>query len=527
MAAELTYAKIFLDSIGNTYPVFVETNDATTLVMSLSDSGALGAAASAWRVESYGGYFSWDRPAGQRTFTFAQAVRRAAGAGSIAVDCDLPVARFNALAASGGAEVRGSEPDEPVFIYRKRRADIEKQWLATRDEDAVAVEAFVGSLRRGADLIAAMKVAPVGYAELDRLMSDAGLAALLVSSPFNAEMFTGLPSQVAEQYGMTCLFTPGNEHLIVFAKRAFDRHDFEAAGQAASLAEAVAAIAGGRPVGIEEGHLGIGAYNALSAAGCAAQASVSVLRRWLDQRAGTDLPYFIVAANAVLAGFDSASKYIVRHAQSGVTEREAGAVFAAGASVFAKSVGMDGRIGSYFDIIHSGERTLLPAIAGDYPILPAHQTIKFDMGILVRDAFGCVRACSDIARTLSPSPAIEQCHDDLRALLVERLIPQMRPGMSGGEIHELGVRSLRECEAGLRKAGLMREGATMDGYSRDCGHTIHRTTSGSVYFLPGVKETIEPGMLGCVEYVWPIGDKIIAVEDGYYVTDTEVIPFTI
>jgi Xaa-Pro aminopeptidase len=340
-------------------------------------------------------------------------------------------------------------------------------------------------------------------------------------------MFTGLPSQVAEQYGMACLFVPGDEHVTIFAKRPFDRPDFEAAGQSVSLAQAVRSVVGDRPLGIEEGHLGIGVYDALSEAGCAARPSVSILRRWMDHRAGTDLPYFIVAANAVLAGFRRASDYIVRHVQAGVTERDANAIFAAGASEFAKSVGMDGRIGLYFDIIHSGERTLLPAIAGDHPILPAHQTIKFDMGILVGDAFGCVRACSDIARTLSPSRALEQCHDDLRALLVDRLIPQMRPGMSGGDIHALGVRSLRECEAGLRKAGLMREGATMDGYTRDCGHTIHRTTSGSVYFLPGVKETIEPGMLGCVEYVWPIDDKIIAVEDGYYVTDTEVIPFTI
>jgi hypothetical protein len=33
-------------------------------------------------------------------------------------------------------------------------------------------------------------------------------------------------------------------------------------------------------------------------------------------------------------------------------------------------------------------------------------------------------------------------------------------------------------------------------------------------------------MLGCVEYVWPIGHRIIAVEDGYFITDDEVIAFT-
>ncbi|MGO4836128.1 hypothetical protein AB4144_28180, partial [Rhizobiaceae sp. 2RAB30] len=112
------------------------------------------------------------------------------------------------------------------------------------------------------------------------------------------------------------------------------------------------------------------------------------------------------------------------------------------------------------------------------------------------------------------------------AILIEALIPSIRPGMSGAQIHALGVDLLRPLEGDLRRLGLLPDGKNIDGYLRDCGHTIQRQTISSVYFLPGVTEKIEPDMLGCAEYVWPVGDTLIAVEDGYLVTAAETIPFT-
>ncbi len=525
--AELTYPKIFLDSVESARPVLVKSAGQTTLVVNMSDSAPLASAGADRTILNYGDYFDWNRPADRPVRSFGEAVREAAGPGPIGVDPSLPFSRHAALAATGPVSVRPGGPDGPVGIYRKARSDIEWQWSATRESDAALVSSFVATLRRGDDLHRAMRLPPVGFEPLDRLLSEADLASFLVTSPFGAELVCGLPAEAAAQLGLSCLILPGRDDVTILARRPIGRADVLLIGEAPSLAAAVLAECGFRPVGVEEGHIGIGAVQRLQEAGCEPRAAVSVFRCWQDMRAGTDLPYFIVAANAVLAGIAHASRFIARHIGTGLTEAEANAAFDGGVSDFARSVGFAGRVERYFDIIHSGERTLLPAIAGEYPLLPEHRTIKFDMGVLVRDAFGCVRGCSDIARTLSPDPAIREAHDAVRAALVDDLIPAMRPGMTGAAIHALGQDALRRKEDVIARAGLMPAGTTMDGYSRDCGHTIHRTTAGSVYFMPGATGTIEPGMLGCVEYVWPVGDVIVAVEDGYYVTETGAIPFTI
>jgi Xaa-Pro aminopeptidase len=512
-----------LDNIENAYPVLVEADNTATLVLNVADSAAIGARQRTYAIETYGRYFDWDQPTSMRISTFAEVVRGIAGPEPLEVSADLPVSRFKALSGTGPVEVCSCAVEEPACVYRKRRLEIEHQWRITRDADAAAIGTFVSALRCGRELMTAMTAPSVGFAALEALMVDAGIDGFFVSSPYNAELLTGLPAGVAEQFGLSCLFVVGDECVTVLARRPFERQDFHPLGRSALGVMRL----GGKRVGIEEGHLGIAAYRALAQTGCVIEESVSLLRRWQDQRAGTDLPYHIAAANAVLGGFERAKEYLLSRTKSGATEREARAIFDQGAMDFARIIGIKGRLSPYFDIIHSGERTLLPAASGDYPLLPTHKTIKFDMGLLAHDAFGCVRGCSDIARSLSPVPAIQRAHDELRSQLIDCLIPAMRPGMTGGEVHALGIEILRGSEDTLRDAGLIRDHMKVDGYVRDCGHTIHRTTLGSVAFLPGVKQTVEPGMVGCVEFVWPVGDTIIAVEDGFFVSETEVLPFTI
>lgn len=523
--AELTYPKIFLDSVGNATPVIVDTGGDFTLVINVADSEAAAVTLRKVRLQTYGHYFDWGQASGAPLLSFSEAVRVAAGPGRLVVAASLPVARAEALGVNS-LDVEPDNTDPRVYISRKKRSDVERQWQTSRDRDAAALRPFISNLRRGADLLDALSKSAVGYAALEELMHDAGLDAVFVSSPFHSEMFTGLPRAMAERLGITCLFVRGHDDVIIFSRQPLERSDFRPHGEAASVAEAMHAFGAGT-TGIEEGHLGIGPWQSLHDAGCGLKNAAFVLRRWQDKRAGDDLPYYIAAANAVLRGFEKARDHIRHHLAGGMTESDARSAFDRGVADFAAGIGLEGRIKPYFDIIHSGERTLLPATAGDYPLRAADQTIKFDMGLLVLDTFGCVRACSDIARTLSPVAELQDIHDELRTALVDRLIPAMRPGMSGAQVHAAGVDVLRSFIPRMRKAGLMPPGATADGYLRDCGHTIHRTTAGTVYFLPGAKTTIEAGMLGCVEFVWPFERKIIAVEDGYYITDKEVIPFTI
>ncbi|RAH97386.1 Xaa-Pro aminopeptidase [Acuticoccus sediminis] len=524
---ELTFPHIFKDSKRSIHPVLIEVNGRKHVVVGDFDSAAHQAAKQNIPFSTFGRYFSWNHPAGAVPPSFAEAVWAAAGSDGLEVEADMPVGRVDQLAAKGDVAVFGEVADPPVHLYAKSRAELEAVWASTRDADVPRLTPFVSGLRFGETLVAAMSAAPLGFEVLDALAEKAGLDAILVTAAFDAEMFTGLTRQTLGDHGATALYVRGAADILVLSPLPIERADFRPLGTAACAADAVAAHAKGA-IGFQRGNMSIGAYRRFEAAGVRFTDATMTLRRFFDERAGTDLLYFITAANAVLAGIEHANAYIRRTVAGGtLTERDVAAVYHQGVDDFAAGIGMQDRIHSYFDIIHPGERTLLPAMAGDYPVLPGHKTIKYDMGLLVTDSTGVVRGCSDIARTLSFDVDLQAAHDRLRALLVDELIPSLMPGMTGEEAHARGVAVLRPVVDEMKRIGMLHPEMTIEGYTRDCGHTLQRQTLATVHFMPGDTGTFHAGMLGCTEFVWPIDDKIIACEDGYYVTPEGAIPFTI
>lgn len=523
--AQLTYPGIYRASALNVSPVVVEHEGALHVVISEADSDACKVMPDHVGKSVYGRYFDWNKDLSAPAATFAGAVRAIAGGGTIACEATLPVSRYEALSDSGPVSLFGLPPQGPLAVYTKSALEIEAQWIATRDADASAFAPFMQGLRNGEFLAEALTAARTGFAPLNALCRDKGLDALYVTAPHEVEMFTGLPAKIIAQYGLSALYTPGETGVTVYAETPFERGDFRPVGQVDSLATALAA-SNRAVIGIQKDHLSAGIWLAIRDCGVRFVDAAYVVRRWQDRRAGDDMVYFVFAANAVLKGIDAARAFFHRNASAAMTERDLVAAYRLGVARFARRYGFEGRVGSYFDIVHSGARTLLPATAGDYPVRASDRTIKFDMGITVADGFGCIRGVSDIARTICADPEIEAIHDKLRTILIDRLIPAIKPGMTGGDIHAVGVTLLRPLEDELRRLGLLPEGKGVEGYARDCGHTIQRQTISSVYFLPGVRECVEAGMLGCTEYVWPIGDVLIAVEDGYYITAHGGIPFT-
>lgn len=521
---ELTYPGIYRGSRLNVTPVVIEREGRTFVVISEADSAACAVMTPGVEKIVYGRYFDWGKDMDGPVTNFAQAVRSVAGADEIRVSPELPVTRREALAAGGPVEVLAVTPEAPLFVHRKRRAEIEAQWLATRDADAARFAPFLATLPHGDRLVAASTARSTGYAPFDELAREQGLGAVCVTAPHEVEMFCGLPARVVEQWGIVAVAPVGSDEILVCSRRPLARADFAVEGAPRPLSEILLGLGVG-VIGVQKDDMSTAVHAPLVAAGLALADCARLLRRWQDRRAGDDFVYFAFAANAIVAGITAARDFFAR-VEGDVRERDLVAVHHGAIRRFARLHGFEERISSYFDIVHSGARTLLPATAGDHPVRRDHATIKFDMGIVVADAFGCARAVSDIARTICADPQVAAMCDRLRATLVDVLIPAIRPGMSGEEVHAVGVAALKPLEDDLRAAKLLPPDKTVEGYRRDCGHTIQRQTISSVYFLPGVGETIEPGMLGCAEWVWPIGDVLIAVEDGWIDTPEGTIPFT-
>ena len=522
--SQLTYPGIYRGSPLNVSPVLIDAGGTKVVVISEADSDACKVLPADVGVQVYGRYFSWDKDLSVPVVSFAQAVKQSVGSESLACEASLPVARYQMLAGNGPVALFDEPEDTRVFLHRLSRRQIETQWLATREADLACAAPFIDTLPHGAELLSAARAVDPGFAPLDALCLEKGLDALYVTAPHEVEMFSGIPALRLAQQGVTALYKRGSDAIVLIARQPAPIPGAEPLGVRETLAVALRELTSG-VTGYQPDHLSIGERNLIGDA-AALHDGGYVLKRWQDRRAGADLLYFIIAGNAVLHGFAEAKAFFLRAAHAPLTERDLVAAFHRGIRVFARRHGFADRLLPYFDIVHSGARTFLPATAGDYLVSRTDRTIKFDMGLQAVDAAGCVRGCSDIARTICAEPAIQAIHDRFRTTLVEELIPAIRPGLSGAQIHAIGVDKLRPLEADLRALDLLSEEMTIDGYQRDCGHTLQRQTISAVYFLPGVCECVENGMLGCVEYVWPIGDILLAVEDGYLVRENGSIPFT-
>lgn len=523
--AQLTYPDIVKSSPASVAPVIVKNGDRETVVLSEADSSAYAVAKGGRPIATYGRYFRWGDDQEGAVAGFGETVRLLAGDDPLQLDPCLPMARYRQLAETGPVNLAGTHPWPERSVCRIMRAGVEDRWHRMCRDDAKRFEPYVRRLRHGSRLTDLLKAEPTGFSALDTACAQSGFDALVITSPHEVEVFSGLPARVNEELNVTACFVPHADEILLFSTGALA--NARRGPEAPTTIGRTLRSLGARSIGAQMDALSAAGWLELEAAGFTMGDATPVLRRWQDRRAGGDLVYFILTANAVLAGIEAAKGVFGAAAAGQLTERDLSAAFQRGAEEFAAAEGFGGRLSGYFDLIHSGARTLLPARAAHYPVSPDDRTLRFDMGLSVVDASGCVRGVSDIARTVCRDAKVQAVHDQLRGILVDQLIPGIKPGMSGAQVHAAGVDHLRPMEGRMQELGLLPEGVGVDGYQRDCGHAINRQTISSVYFMPSVSARIEEGMVGCAEYVWPIDTVLLAVEDSFILASDGGLPFTV
>lgn len=521
----LVSTRIFRECRNDVGPVVLIGDGRPTLILGAYDAAALDVCQGKISSLVYGDYFAWGEADKPRIATFADAVSLGAGSARIAVDPMLSVARLRTLPSE--ACLARDWVANPVHAYKRSRHAIELQWSRSSAAAAREIAEFVSTLRFGPELGEVMEGEPLGFGLLDTLMAAAGFDGLYLRDPLTCEMFTGVPACDFGDGFDGVYYGAGLDSIIVASTRPIEHDGFVPIARFADETEFIASQAGSGTVGIEEHGLACGLFARFQENAIHMADASYVIRRWLELRAVSDLPYYIVAANAALRAIEKATGYIEAHAAGGLTDLDVARAYRRGVDEFFTSNRITLGRSDYFEIIHTGERTLGPAVPAGQPIGAENDTVKFDMGLLVADAFGCVRACSDVAGTYSPLAEIRALEKDLRRQLTDDLIPAIRPGMTGDQAHTHGVEALRLHEAAIKSAGLMPQEASVDGYRRDCGHSLQRQTFVTTTFEPNDQSTVEAGMLGCVEYVLPFGKRAFAVEEAFCVSKAKTMPFTL
>jgi Xaa-Pro aminopeptidase len=524
----LVYPHIVKDATKTILPLVLRHENKDTVLVSDGDSALITALPVApLEFAVHGRYFTWnDNPP---ALTLPQLIRQLAPGASIEVNDTLPLGTHARLRSSLDILVKPTHAaPQPVRHFTVPRARVSEQ-MATGMERFRQAALRISAGFRAADELAALlrNTTDPGFALLDELMEEANLEALLVTSPFQIEELSGYPSTWLEPLNAALLVRKGDEDLHLFVGGHGSLPDAESHGAFAALGEAVRALTTAVPA-VEHGHADLKLARQLNAGPADLANASPIIHHWQELRATSQLPYYLLAANSVREALDSTVELTARRLAEGgeLRESELARAFDAYLGRFAAEHDLHGFIRPYFRIVHPGERTLVPAAPSPNLLTGSNQTIKFDMGAQVLDQTGRVRGCSDIARTYCATAELQEFHALLRTLLLDKLIPAIRPGMTGAEIHRIGIEALAEHDPQFHAWGVLPEGRSSLEYARDCGHVINRQTICTIYFTPDCTTPVEAGMSGCVEYVWPVGELIIAVEEAYVITDSGAIAIT-
>ncbi len=436
----------------------------------------------------------------------------------------MPVSVYRELKAAADAAVQQS-PARPVDAFRLSTKQVLSKFNHHRPDVIRAANEMTAGHPQYKRLNALYALKGDPFAILDAKASSKGIGALLASWVTNFQEFTGLKATLSECYGYAALYLAGKAETWVIVPSGEAKAYSSTFKSFASFADAVKELSAGAVVGIEEDTLGARRYVDMAEKGVTLKDAGNMMKEWRDEKAMFDIPYFVVGAMATRYAMEGAYDFadLAIKANVPVSEKEVDSIYRARLDEFAKLYRLQVELKFFFVNTHSGSRTIYPSRPTDYVIHKGINSLKLDSGIFVFDD-GLFHASSDIARTVTTTAAADEVVDLMEKVLVEQTIPGIKPGMTGEEIHKMGVNQMGAYADVFFKHGYMPSSFSWrHGYPRDIGHSMERQETTHFHFRPGVTLKMLAGMVGCIEYHCAYDNHSIAAEDSFVLDDQGAI----
>ncbi|HYC46640.1 MAG TPA: hypothetical protein VED01_14295 [Burkholderiales bacterium] len=472
----------------------------------------------------------------QRYFTFddldntsmprnlAEAVASVAGgAKELVVDAHLPVALQTQLAQSFSLSVEDAPDVGPVCVREVSKQEVEARLTAGRAEAIAAVKRLLERNPNRAALSAHLDATPAArFDELDRTLSEAGLAAVVVTSRINVQEIGGIPL-ASHMRPIAVVYAAGGKSAFVI-----ERPGAGAAKQHASIGAAISAILPTGRVGIETEDMGVALSRAMGMSDRDHVPCDVPVRKWRDRIAGHDLAYYIIAARTSAHAIDNALSFASEAVKRGdpITEKDVDRVYFQGLQDHVASTGLPLRVTRFMTNLHSGTRSLYAANPTSYVITKEARTLKIDSGCLIYDKAGYLLGVSDIARTISFTPEGHEIYPLLVDGVRRHMIPAAKAGAVAEDVFKTGVSAVWDRRHELKSTRLTPEVAMPDVYKRDVGHLLGKNDLSHLRYIAGDKGVLREGMISCLEYQWPIDGHSLAYEDTCLVTAQGGLNFT-
>lgn len=447
--------------------------------------------------------------------------------GGAELDPRMSVSLYDELARALPGSSRLARPAfvRPLNCYRVPRSLVDELARPAREAALPGARRYLEEMGSAKQAEPWLVRPPAGaLATLDRLMTAAGLDAVLASTPVNVQGLSGVPATLLGQ-DTWALYERGAPDVLVLARR---ETPWLGLPEAAPFDGAAVSTMFGGTLGYEELDLAKEAADGLGLADRGVPAS-RLLRRWREASSWEDLSFYVLGAQVTVRAIEAALGVVRDAVRRGepVTELDAYTRYRAVVADEISSRRLPIRVRTYFTHTHAGSRSLIPARATDYRMAPL-TSLKIDAGLEVYDAGGSLRAASDVTRSALGNQAALDAYELFDRVLVDDVIAACRPGRTGDQVFRSGADALEPHHGDLASAGLCPDDGVpfADAIGRDIGHLLGKQEPATVVFQRGNDDVFEPGMLAAAELQWPYHDHCIGVEDVFMTTDAEPLNLT-
>jgi hypothetical protein len=353
------------------------------------------------------------------------------------------------------------------------------------------------------------------FSFLDHFLNQNHLSSIVVTSRLNMQEIGGVPLMAAQR-PLAVVYNQGSPFIFLI-----ERWMGKAGERFSSLRAAINQLLDHGTTGIESEDMDVSVYRSSGLTERSTCAADTILRRWRDEIAIQDLPYYVISTRTSLFATEKALAFASARvkAKAQVTELDVYGVYFKGLSEFILSTGLPIQAKPLMTNMHSGSRTLYPANPACYFLTRAINSLKIDAGCFLVDAEGYMLGCSDIARTLAFTSEGREFCETLRDTVRDTLVPAAREGRTGEEVFLDGLDTLSDRRKRLTNRHLDPVVPSLkESYDRDVGHLLGKNNLSSLRFIKGECGKLVEGMIACCEIVWPIKGHCLAYEDTCLVT---------
>lgn len=529
------YPALALDSSKDVAPTLVKTaNNKYYLIAKQIEEGNFSANGCAFSIIGsrnvnivyYGSYFTWEasqeisEPAAPNQ---ANALARVLAIDNVTVNRDMPLDKYRGFQEEFNVVINPVEKrDAKIFVYEVDKEKVVSSYnkdRASAEEAAIELINKVSAIKsEDKDLIKEniLKNKNSKFALLDTLMNRNSLPSLLASSKINIQELTALPW---EQLKDSLLALYNGQQVFILSPEPMETPLLKKTSDYKNLGEALDNLIGDASLGVEEKDLDIG--RVLEIGLDKVKNATELFRAWREQSAHSDLPYYVIAAQATRYALENALAFVKKaiEAKRKMSENDAEEKFLELLNEFKLKYNLSLDLRKYFVVLHAGTRTGYPSLPSDFPLSTEMNSLKIDGGTLIFQN-DILRGCSDMARTLVLTKEGKELYDLLERSMIENAIPAAKQGNTGSDVYWAGVSLLVEMEGRIKEWGMLPpEASIKDGYNRNIGHIMAKQESVTLILVKEEKsQRLQSGMVGAVEYQWSYKKHALGVEDMFLVT---------